>query len=206
MHGSSWLRSLAILLLCFQPALSRGQSERVHSAPDFALTVPRVVQPPEREPIISLRHPMAPGTFGFSDIVHPAGTIFSGTVIGIERRRATSGQSVETVAVTFHVETALRGSTPGQNLTILQWIGLWTSGQRYRVGERVLVFLYPASKLGLTSCVSAPLGRFAIDTRGRVQLDAKQLSAFRKDPVLGGKSRPTVSDFALAVRRASEEE
>ena len=206
MYGRSCLRSLAILLMCGVPAVSRGQSERVNGAPDVALTIPHIVQPPEREPVTSLRRPTAPGTIGFTEIARPAGTIFFGTVIGIERRRATSAQSVETVAITFHVENALRGATPGDHLTIVQWIGLWTSGQRYRIGERLLIFLYPPSKLGLTSCVSAPLGRFTMDARGHVQLSADQLSAFRKDPVLGGKSRPTLSDFALAVRRASEEE
>jgi hypothetical protein len=132
--------------------------------------------------------------------------IFSGTVTKIERRAATAGQSVETVAVTFRIENALRGATPGEDLTITQWIGLWSSGQRYRVGERVLLFLYPASKLGLTSCVGGPLGHFAIDRAGQVLLTVQQLSAFRKDPVLGGKSRARFGDFALAVRHAGEEE
>jgi hypothetical protein len=50
------------------------------------------------------------------------------------------------------------------------------------------------------------MGRFTIDPWGRVLLSAQHLSAFRGDPVLGGKSRVRVSDFALAVRRASEEE
>ena len=79
-------------------------------------------------------------------------------------------------------------------------------GQRYRVGERVLLFLYPPSKLGLTSCVGGRMGRFTVDPWGRVLLSAQHLSAFRADPVLGGKSRVRFSDFALAVRRASEEE
>jgi len=206
MHGRSYSRSLAILLLLPSPALSGGQSDRVTGTQDLALPIPRAVQTPVRDPIPTLPLPVPPGPIGFSEIARPAGTIFSGTVIGVKRRRATPGQSVETVAITFHIENALRGATPGENLTILQWIGLWTSGQRYRIGERVLLFLYPPSKLGLTSCVSAPLGRFAIDPRGRIILDAEQLSAFRKDPVLGGKSRPTLSDFALAVRRAREGE
>jgi hypothetical protein len=110
------------------------------------------------------------------------------------------------VAITFHVENALRGATPGENLTVTQWIGLWTGGQRYRVGEHLLLFLYPASKLGLTSCVAGETGRFSIDAWGRVVLSAQHLSAFRTDPVLGGKSRVRLSDFALAVRRASAEE
>jgi len=206
MNGRSCSRSLALLLLLLSPALSGGQSDPVTGTHDFALPIPRAIQTPVRDPFPTLPLPVPPGTLGFSEIARPAGTIFSGTVIGVERRRATPGQSVETVAITFHIESALRGATPGENLTISQWIGLWTSGQRYRIGERVLLFLYPPSKLGLTSCVSAPLGRFAIDPRGRIILDAEQVSAFRKDPVLGGKSRPTLSDFALAVRRAREGE
>jgi hypothetical protein len=139
-------------------------------------------------------------------IARAAGTIFSGTVTAIARRPASPSQAVETVAITFHIENAIRGATPGEDLTISQWIGLWSSGQRYRVGERVLLFLYPPSKLGLTSCVAGAMGRFAIDPRGRVLLSAQHLSAFRADPVLGGKSRVSFSDFASAVRRASEDE
>jgi hypothetical protein len=135
-----------------------------------------------------------------------AGIIFSGTVTRIEQHPATLGQSVETIAVTFRVTQAIRGAIPGADLTITQWIGVWSSGQRYRVGERVLLFLYPPSKLGLTSRVAGPLGRFDLDARGRVLLSAQHLSAFRTDPVLGGKSRARFSDFALAVQRAGEEE
>ncbi|HXJ89435.1 MAG TPA: hypothetical protein VMS18_21645 [Candidatus Binatia bacterium] len=147
-----------------------------------------------------------PGVFGLPQFARAAGKIFSGTVTSIERRPATRGQSVETVAVTFHIENAIRGVTSGRNFTIHQWIGLWSSGQRYAAGEHVFLFLYPNSKLGLTSCVGGPLGRFAVDRTGRVVLTAQQVAAFRRDPVLGGKSRARFSDFALAVRHAAEEE
>jgi len=110
------------------------------------------------------------------------------------------------VAITFRVEQAIRGVTPGDDLTISQWMGLWSSGQRYRVGDRLLLFLYPPSKLGLTSCVGGPMGRFALDPWGRVLLSAQHLSAFRTYPLLGGKSRVRFSDFALAVRQARGEE
>ena len=132
--------------------------------------------------------------------------IFSGTVTGVVRHAATTGQAMETVSITFHVENAIRGATPGDEVTIRQWIGLWSGGQRYRLGERALLFLYPPSKLGLTSCVGWPLGRFNLDPQGRVLLSAQQLSAFRRDPVLGGKSRVSFRDFALAVRQAAGEE
>jgi len=132
--------------------------------------------------------------------------IFSATVTGIARRPATGGQAIETVAITFHVENAIRGATPGEDLTMTQWIGLWSSGQRYRIGERALFFLYPPSKLGLTSCVGWPMGRFSLDSQGRVLLSPQQLSAFQRDPVLGGKLQVSFRDFALAVRQATEEE
>ena len=132
--------------------------------------------------------------------------IFSATVMNVERRPGNRGQTVETVAITFRVEQAFRGATPGETLTIFQWIGLWSSGQRYRIGERVLLFLYRNSKLGLTSCVAGNLGRFEIDASGRIVISAEQLSMLRKDPVVGGKSRVRLGDFALAVRHADEEE
>ena len=155
----------------------------------------------------SLRFPIgSPSVSEFLSFVRASGMIFSGTVTSIERRPATLGQAVETVAITFHIDNAIRGVTPGENLTISQWIGLWSSGQRYRIGEHVLLFLYPPSKLGLTSCVAGEMGRFTVDSWGRVLLSARHLSAFRSDSVLGGKSRVRFSDFALAVRRASGEE
>jgi hypothetical protein len=149
---------------------------------------------------------MPPGTIGFPTLARSAGTIFSGTVTAIARQPATRGQAVETVAITFHIENTIRGAVPGEDLTISQWSGLWSTGQRYRVGERVLLFLYPPSKLGLTSCVAGGIGRFAVDPWGRVLLSAQHLAAFRADPVLGGKSRLPFSDFASAVRQASEEQ
>jgi hypothetical protein len=168
-----------------------------------------MVLPPVQPPILApLEHrlPTAVATTALPMLVRAAGTIFSGTVTAIARRPATHGQAVETVAITFHVDNAIRGATPGEDLTIAQWIGLWSGGQRYRVGERVLLFLYPPSKLGLTSCVAGNLGRFSVDSWGRVLLSAQHLSAFHADPVLGGKSRVVLKDFALAVRRRSETE
>jgi len=215
MHGRSCTCLLAISALFFAPTLLRGQSGRVNPAPEFAIPRPPPgAQPPTLDPLPPRLPTAPPGsppisppiTIGFPVIARAAGTIFSGTVTSIARRPATHGQAVETVAITFHIENAIRGATPGEDLTISQWIGLWSGGQRYRVGERVLLFLYPPSKLGLTSCVAGGMGRFTIDPRGHILLSARHLSAFRADPVLGGKSHVRFSDFAAAVRRAGEEE
>jgi len=219
MYGRSCRGLLAVSVLILAPAVVpadvRGQSSRVDSAADLTVSLRTdLAQPPARDqlrphlPIPLPGNPPGtpPRTIGFPLIARVAGTIFSGTVTAIARRPASPIQAVETVAITFHVENAIRGATPGEDLTVSQWIGLWSGGQRYRIGEHVLLFLYPPSKLGLTSCVAGAMGRFTIDPRGRVLLSAQHLSAFRADPVLGGKSRISFSDLALAVHRAGEEE
>lgn len=209
MFGRSTTCLLLVLLFALTQSME-GQSDRVFS-PDVAAPAVHVRLPislEERATAASQfpRVPIAPGTFGLPQFAGAAGTIFSGTVTRIERHAATSAQPVEIVSISFHVERAIRGATAGEEITISQWIGLWSAGQRYRVGERVLLFLYPRSKLGLTSCVGGQMGRFTVDSWGRVLLSAQHLSVFRTDPVLGGKSRVPLSDFALAVRRAGGEE
>lgn len=210
MRGSGWPRLLAILFIFFLPPLVLGQSDRLSPRSDFTIPLLPRIAPPS-DPPITFPHRLPPGRvpqspIGLPQLAHAAGTIFFGTVTAIARRPAAHGQAIETVAITFHVEQAIRGVTPGDSLTISQWMGLWASGQRYHVGEQVMVFLYPPSKLGLTSLVGGELGRFSVDPLGRVQLNAQHLSAFRNDPILGGKMFVRVSDFADAVRRVSEEE
>ncbi len=209
MFGRSGSCLLTISILLLAPAWLRAQSDHSIAMPDLSLPhSPRVLQPPVDDPLGRRSSAPAPltGTIDLPTLTRAAGTIFSGTVTSIARRPAASSQTVEAVAITFHVENSIRGATPGEYLTISQWIGLWSGGQRYRVGGHVLLFLYPPSKLGLTSCVGGGMGRLPIDAWGRVLLSAQHLAAFRADPVLGGKSRLRFSDFALAVRRASEED
>lgn len=193
------------------PGLVTGQ-ERI-SDPPVKLARPMVPPgvgsrpvPPIHLPI--LRRPIVavPSGSGFAQLERAAGRIFAGSVTRIQRETAIPGQTIETVCISFHVENAIRGAVPGGEVTIREWIGLWSSGQTYQVGERVLLFLYPNSKIGLTSWVAGPMGHLAVDSSGEVLLTAQQMAAFRTDPVLGGKSRLPFSDFALAVRRAGEEE
>jgi hypothetical protein len=229
MYGRMCLRLLALVLI-IPAGLCVAQSDHAESAREFVLPVsPRMPLPVPRT-----YFPNPAATYGLAQMSRAAGIIFSGTVTGIKRsesnlcrpeaddlparggpvlkerierkRIVCSGRALETVTITFRVENAIRGTTPGDQLTIHQWSGLWTSGQRYRVGERLLLFLYSPSKIGLTSCVGGILGRFALDPRNRVLITPQQMFAFQRDPVLGGKSPVRLSDFALAVRQASEEE
>ncbi|MFY9793627.1 MAG: hypothetical protein WA474_23660 [Candidatus Sulfotelmatobacter sp.] len=154
--------------------------------------------------------PVAPSPIGLPQITGAAGIIFSGRVTAVGRAggRVTSatGQTPASTMVTFHVERALRGTTTGQNLSIHEWAALWTGKEHYRVGERVMLFLYPLSRLGLTSPVAGPMGRFEIDPQGRIKTNVQNISALASDPVIGRKNVIPYDDFFHAVRRASGEE
>jgi hypothetical protein len=156
--------------------------------------------------IIPLPRPVTSRTAGFLRIVRPAGIIFSGTVASVSRAPSGTSQPSQTLAITFHIEQGIRGATSGQDLTIFQWLGVWTGGQRYSVGDHVLLFLYQPSKLGLTSCVGGSLGRFAAGATGKVTLTAEYQAAFKFDWLLAGKSEVVIEDIQRAVLLAGASE
>ena len=126
-----------------------------------------------------------------------AGYIFAGTVKAVRRITPRARPRVATVQITFHVDKAIRGVRAGQTLSVREWAGLWESGERYRPGERVLLFLYPPSKLGLTSPVGGPAGRFKMDEDGQVILDPERLDPGRLD---SGRAETLSSNPATGVR------
>jgi len=198
MRGRNCFCPLVVVHVALASVLVGAQAQRLERIAELAL--------PISPPIEHIAPIGSPARYALPQLAKAAGTIFSGTVTAIARRPANRGQSIETVAITFHVENSIRGATPSEDLTISQWMGLWSAGQRYRVGDRLLLFLYPPGKLGLTSCVGGALGRFNLDPGGGVVLSAQHLSAFRTDPVLGGRSHVRFRDFAWAVRQATGEE
>jgi hypothetical protein len=139
-------------------------------------------------------------------LTRDSGYIFAGTVKTIQRVTASPISDVATVRITFQVEQGIRGVRTGQMLVIREWGGLWEQGERYRRGERVLLFLYRPSKLGLTSPVAGVLGRFSVDKKGRINLD--RVASLAADPAyvnLRGKARVSSRDFARTIRRMVEE-
>ncbi len=136
-----------------------------------------------------------------------AGYIFAGTVTAVEQVPATHSNEVETVRVTFRVEEGVRGVRSRQALTIREWAGLWNAGERYRVGEHVVLMLYPPSRAGLTSPVGGVMGRFALDQEGN--LATQSAEALAQDPVAGrwlrGKNHISGRDFARVLRRVAKE-
>jgi hypothetical protein len=108
-----------------------------------------------------------------------SGMVFSGVVTLVRRSATLPG----TTQITFRVENAIRGVRRGQIVTIREWSGLWNTGERYVNGERVLLFLYPKSKLGLTSPVGGKLGRYAVDSAGRVLIGSPGTISVRPVPL-----------------------
>ena len=209
MRGRFFIALLIISsLFLILPLAVRAQSGQILRTSDRIERTPEapIRFPPRRLPLPVRPVQMPVSPVGIFQMSRAAGMIFSGRVTAIARAPISGTPEIETVAVTFHVERAIRGVRNGKLVTIRQWAGLWSGRQRYQIGERLLLFLYPPSRLGLTSPVGGYLGRFNVDSLGRVLLSERHRSAFVDDPVLRGKPRVTFSDFAQNVRRACGEE
>jgi hypothetical protein len=136
------------------------------------------ILPPARPPV---RTPVSP----WLALNRRAGMIFAGKVLRVQRVPAQNLRDLETVEISFHVETAIRGVRTGQTLSIREWAGLWVAQPRYRVGEREVLFLYPPSQLGLTSPVADGRGRFLVSPGRRVRFSPAQRSWLEtEDPSL----------------------
>lgn len=90
-----------------------------------------------------------------------SGMIFSGTVLGIEVPGSGGPLALSIVEIKLHVDQAIAGVRSNQTLTIREWAGAWSEHPLSR-GQRVLFFLYPPSRLGLTSPVGGALGQLAM--------------------------------------------
>jgi hypothetical protein len=161
----------------------------------FLLCPAAAVQPPGT----ALRLPVAP-------LIRNAGYVFMGTVTAVQQAAPSHQNAVATVRITFRVDQGIQGVRAGQTLEIHEWAGLWQSGERYRPGERVLLFLYRPSRLGLTSSVGGSMGRFVVDSQGQIVLQPGQIPALSADPTvksqLRGRVRISAEDLGRMVRRA----
>ena len=215
MAGSFW-RLLAAFFFILLAALLRAQdagADRNHlpaivpryapaSALDSMLPLgPSGTSMPAPSPLIG-RYPYSPGSDGLLQIAHAAGIIFWGTVTAVSPPWAKGSHAT---TITFKVSRAIRGASAGENLTIHEWAGLWRRGERYRVGERVFLFLYSPSRLGLTSPVAGGAGRFAVNLQGRILLTPQHIQVLAGDPILAGKVFASYDDFARAVQHAGLE-
>ncbi len=134
-------------------------------------------------------------------MVHTAGMVFSGTVVGVEASPA-KDQAVPTIQIKLRVERAIAGVDAGQVLTIREWVGAWSMHRPMHAGEHVLLLLYPRSSLGFTSPVSGARGQIALDASGtRVAAPLKE----RKTWDIQQTVNVSVLQLERAIRSAREE-
>jgi hypothetical protein len=81
----------------------------------------------------------------------------------------------------FQVERAIAGVESSKVVTIHQWAGAWSSLRPLHPGDRVLLFLYPPSKLGLTSPVSGARGQILLN---HSPVQARTMSGFPLDQLV----------------------
>jgi hypothetical protein len=161
------------------------------------LLLPAIVAVAQRRPSVQVDN--------VNQLARSSGYIFSGTVLKIQRTAA-GENAIAFTQVSFRVDQAIQGVRSGEILTIREWSGLWDSGECYRPGERVFLFLYPASKLGLTSPVGGTLGRFAVDRAGKIHITGPQrqsLSFHRPHSQFTGRTRVSPREFAHEILNAS---
>jgi hypothetical protein len=133
-----------------------------------------------------------------------AGMIFAGTVLAAP------------VQLSFRVDEAIAGVEPGQVVTIHEWAGSWFMHPPMSKGQRFLLFLYPTSRLGLTSPVGGSLGQIALDATGKSiverQVERPPAAVVRRSaassPPVAPANQPavTVVQLARAIRSARTED
>ncbi len=208
MTGSCLRPLLGVFLTVFIPVslLPHQASLPPRDVPSAASSFGSIDQPglaPARFPAAII--PTAASRRPFAQMSQAAGLIFSGHVTFVGHAEATaSSPAASATVITFRVEHAIHGVSAGQQLTIHEWAGLWHLGERYRVGEHVLLFLFPPSRLGLTSPVSGALGRFPITASGGVRFQPAHRYAFGAEN-FGKADEVCIAEMDRAVRLARGE-
>jgi hypothetical protein len=129
-------------------------------------------------------------------LLRDSAQIFSGIVLKVEHRNSDSSSALATTSIHLRVDQAIRNVRHGQIVEVKEWGGLWQSGERYHPGERVLLFLYPLSKLGLTSPVGHRSGSLPINSDGNVLVRTG----------VSGSSQPIAMRRVVAAIRQAEKE
>jgi hypothetical protein len=138
------------------------------------------------------------------DLTDEAQIIVHGTVVSARVEPHPQLKNLNTVLVTMSVAESLKG--PGQkSLTFRQYI--WDvralgNGGGYHKGEELLLFLRPASELGLTSPAGLQQGRFEItrDARGQLQaMNAEHNAGLFTN--LGSKARQRRASLPAASQK-----
>ena len=155
-----------------------------------------------------------------------AGMIFAGTVLTATAPSVTTPTvttptaaadrvvpgTTPSVQLRFRVDQAIAGVEQGQILTVHEWAGASSMHRPMRSGQHILIFLYPPSRLGLTSPVGGSLGQVALDASGKNVAAQKPAVATRLRNESSARPRTTgdtgsvsVVQLERAIRSAREE-
>ncbi len=122
----------------------------------------------------------------WKELSHRAGMIFAGTVLSTAAQTPATDRALppatptiptSAIQLTFRVDRAIAGVEQGQTLTIHEWAGACSMHRPMSSGQHILIFLYPPSRLGLTSPVGGSLGQVALDSSGKNVSDQEQKPA-----------------------------
>ena len=98
------------------------------------------------------------------EIIEASSLIFSGVCTNVENIESDEKSNLPVYKYTFKVIDNIKGANK-EFITFKQWQA--TSEEAgYSIGEKYILFLYPESKLGLTSPVGFLQGQFAVQTKG----------------------------------------
>src|SRR5258707_10228573 len=132
-----------------------------------------------------------------------AGMIFAGTVLTNATQSSAGDQTalrtIPSVQITLRVDHAISGLESGQILTIHEWAGSSSISMHrpMRNGQHILIFLYPPSRLGLTSPVGGLLGQIALDPSGA--------TVSRRERDSGETKKVSIVHLERALRSARDE-
>jgi hypothetical protein len=96
----------------------------------------------------------------------------------------------------MRVEAPIAGVRRGQILTVRFWPGVSQTLRPMNRGRHLLLFLYPASRSGLTSPVGGSLGQVELDPGGETAIASPR----NLGPITGPQSRLPLAPFRFADR------
>jgi hypothetical protein len=156
------------------------------------------------------------------EMVEAAGTIVTGQVVDVREGRHPNYPNVAVTYITVEVEDMLKGAPNRQTQHVfMQFGGLGATRMRevpsYRVGEEVVLFLYPESEYGFTSPVGGDQGKFYVRTDPQTGqkvlgnslknarlfegIDTNKLSLAERNAVRSDGTSVDYQAFASLVRR-----
>src|SRR5438105_12277862 len=95
----------------------------------------------------------------WKQISRVAGKIFTGEVISVAGQRGSKRHPLPILEMKLSVIHGIAGIRTGESLTIHEWNGASSMTRPVRIGEKLLLVLYPKSRLGLTSPVGGAAGQ-----------------------------------------------